>query len=126
MGVSQSEISLKSTVEPMEGVILMLVLAMTGMLGISVYNKLNPLREELKEAEGNIEVVMHKVADLTEKLVALAARYGFHEQKIHLQISADHRKAQESVFHQTMRAITMVSGFADNFPTLKADQHICG
>jgi LemA protein len=90
--------------------------------GISVYNKLNPLREELKEAEGNIEVVMHKVAGLTEKLVGLATRYGFHEQNIHLQISADRRKAQESIYQRTLQAITMISGFAANFPTLKADQ----
>ena len=89
---------------------------------ISVYNKLNPLREELKEAEGNIEVVMHKVAGLTEKLIALAARYGFHEQNIHLQISADRRKSQESVYQRTVQTITMISGFAANFPTLKADQ----
>lgn len=108
----------------MDGLVLFLTLA-AGIsavaMGISIYNKLNPLREELKEAEGNIEVVMHKVKDLTEKLVALATRYGFHEQNIHLQISADRRKAQESIFQRTMQAITMVSGFADSFPTLKAD-----
>ena len=42
------------------------------MHGVSVYNKLNPLREELKEAEGNIEVVMHKVTGLTENHVGVA------------------------------------------------------
>lgn len=110
--------------QSMDGLILFLVFAggiAAVVLGVSVYNKLNPLREELKEAEGNIEVVMHKVKDLTEKLVALATRYGFHEQNIHLQISADRRKAQESIYQRTMQAITMISGFADNFPTLKAD-----
>ena len=109
----------------MDGFLIFLLFASAvtaAVMGISVYNKLNPLREELKEAEGNIEVVMHKVKDLTEKLVALATRYGFHEQNIHLQISADRRKAQESIFQRTMQAITMISGFADNFPTLKADQ----
>ena len=61
-------------------------------------------------------------AGLTEKLFALATRYGFHEQNIHLQISRDRRKAQESIYQRTLQAITMISGFADNFPTLKADQ----
>ena len=109
----------------MDGLIIFLLFA--GLIvavvhGISVYNRLNPLREELKEAEGNIEVVMHKVKDLTEKLVSLASRYGFHEQNVHLQVSADRRKAQESIYQRTMQAITMISGFADSFPTLKADQ----
>ena len=109
----------------MDGLIIFFLVAaaiVAVVQGISIYNKLNPLREGLKEAEGNIEVVMHKVAGLTEKLVALATRYGFHEQNIHLQISHDRRKAQESIFQRTMQAITMISGFADNFPTLKADQ----
>lgn len=116
----------------MNGFIIFLFFAMAvaaAVHWISVYNKLNPLREELKEAEGNIEVVMHKVAGLTEKLIALASRYGFHEQNIHLQISANRRKAQESIYQRTMQAITLISGFADNFPTLKADQtylHLMG
>lgn len=90
--------------------------------GIAVYNVLNPLREELREAEGNIEVCMHKEADLTQKLAELAARYGFHEQNIFLQISRDRCKAEQTMFQQTLQAITLISGFADSFPSLKADQ----
>lgn len=109
----------------MDGLALLVFVALliaAAVHGISVYNKLNPLREELREGEGNIEVCMHKVANLTEKLVELAARYGFHEQNIHLQISQDRRKAQESIYQRTLQAITLISGFADNFPSLKADQ----
>ncbi len=109
----------------MDGFLLFLIFVVVVVAvvhGISTYNRLNPLREELREAEGNIEVCMHKVTNLTRNLVELATRYGFHEQNIFLQISHDRRKAQESIYQRTMQAITLISGFADNFPRLKADQ----
>lgn len=109
----------------MDGFLIFLIAAVVvaGVFtGIKSYNRLNPLREELHEGEENIEVCMHKVSDLAQKLAEIASSYGFHEKHILLQISHDRRKAQESVYQQSLQAITLITGYADTFPNLKADQ----
>ena len=59
--------------ENMDGFIvffLLAVLVAVVVQGISVYNKLNPLREGLREAEGNIEVC----SPCQNKVLALCGR----------------------------------------------------
>lgn len=88
---------------------------------ISVYNLLNPLREELREAEGNIEIVMHKVMELTDKLVDIAKQYGFHEKNIFMDIAKLQKNQRQAYFKQSISTMVSVADYAQTFPLLKAD-----
>jgi LemA protein len=104
--------------------IFVLVVALI-VVGVIVYNDLNPLWHKLDEAKANIEVVMHKRTQLTNRLVEVAGRYVGHEQMIHLQISADRARAGQAAnagMGPTGQAMTFFTGLAASFPDLKADQ----
>ncbi len=84
---------------------------------IVIYNKVNPLKHRLNEAEANIEVMMQKRMNLAEALLDVAERYAGHEKLIHLRMSRDRRDYQ-----RTKQAILFVTQLVTTYPALKADQ----
>jgi LemA protein len=106
----------------MEILFVLVVLAGITAGGIIIYNDVNPLWHRLDEARANIEVVMHKRTQLTQRLVEIASRYVGHEQLVHLQISSDRTRVGRLPFVQPGQAMIFFAGLAANFPDLKADQ----
>jgi LemA protein len=99
---------------------LLLAVAVVG-LGIKVYNDLSPLWHRIEEAAANIEVVLNKRIQLTNRLSEIAGRYVGHERLIHLQISADRARAGRAL-RQGGQGINFFTGLASSFPELRADQ----
>jgi LemA protein len=109
----------------MELFVLLILIVGAAAFGIPIYNSINPLWHRLDEARANIEVVMHKRTQLTNRLVEVAARYVGHEKLIHLQISSDRTRAGQVAtagMGQSGQVMTFFAGLAANFPELKADQ----
>lgn len=92
--------------------------------GARIYNTINPLKHSADEAEANIEVVMHKRVNLSQRLVAIAERYAGHEKLIHIHIadSFSAGRPAQSPFAQSKNAVAVVAGLAMQYPALKADQ----
>jgi LemA protein len=112
----------------MEVVLLIVMLLGLVAFGVIIYNDVNPLWHSLEEARANIEVVMNKRAQLTQRLVDIASRYMSHEQKVFLQISGDRTRIGRTQIpigrsgQTPAQAVNFFAGLAASFPDLKADQ----
>ena len=95
------------------------------IMGVNIYNEVNPLKHKTDEAAANIEVTMNKRLQLTNRLVEVAQRYANHEQTIQLRVSGDRSGIgwnRPSSFGQSVQTINLVTALAAGFPDLKADQ----
>lgn len=106
----------------MELLLLLVMLAAVTAGGVIIYNDVNPLWHRLDEARANIEVVMHKRTQLTQRLVEIASRYVGHEQLVHLQISNDRSRVGRGAPGSAAQTMIFFAGLAASFPDLKADQ----
>lgn len=109
-----------------------LVTALLGLWLIFIYNQLVRLRENVKNGWSQIDVQLKRRHDLIPNLVEVAKGYMAHEKETlervikarQQAINADglkNRQEAENLLSGTLRSLFAV---AENYPTLKADQHM--
>jgi LemA protein len=114
-------------------VVFLAVLAILAVYGIGIYNGLVKLRENVKQAWANIDVLLVQRHDELPKLVETCKRYMQYEQETLERVM----KARASVFQaagkgdvaavgaaeSTLRAgLGQLFAVAENYPQLKADE----
>lgn len=117
----------------MELVIILAIVAVAAGYGIGIYNGLVKLRESVKQAWSNIDVLLVQRHDELPKLVETCRRYMQYEQETLERVM----KARASVFQaagrgdvaavgaaeNTLRAgLGQLFALAENYPVLKADE----
>ncbi len=113
-------------------IILVVILALLIFFPVIIYNQLISLRQRVKNAWSQIDVQLKRRHDLIPNLVEVAKGYMTHEKETlekvikarNLALSASTVKGKgeaENFLTQTLRSLFAV---AENYPNLKADQHM--
>ena len=100
------------------------ILAALGVMAFLGYNKLRSLSEFIREAWSNIGVVSRKQASLTNQLIDVVKGYQNSENLVMLKVSEDMSNAANiaQMHHKSGMLLSNVSGLAEKFPELKANQ----
>lgn len=102
------------------GVFIMVVVGIIAFFG---YNSLRALLENVKEAFSNIGVTSRKQISLTNQLIETVKGYADNEKFVHLKISNDMSVANlAQTSQESGMVVSAVSGLAQRFPDLKANQ----
>lgn len=99
------------------------VIVIVGIIAFFGYNNLRALLENVKEAFSNIGVTSRKQVSLTNQLIETVKGYADNEKFVHLKVSSDMTASILSeTSQQSGRVVTAVSGLAQRFPDLKANE----
>lgn len=89
------------------------------------YNALQKQAQQIKEGASNVQVMLKKRFELSNRLLDIATGYADHEKLIVLKVSQDRNDvlSQRTTqnFQQSNEAIRYVTQLAENYPQLKAD-----
>lgn len=100
---------------------LLVVVAVVAFFG---YNKLRHLSESVKEAWSNVTVVQRKQISLINQLLDVVKGYQESEKLVMLKVSDDvaNTAAVAQMYQQSGTVLSTVSGMAQKFPELKANE----
>ena len=90
-------------------IVFILLIAATGWF-IGTYNSLQSKKQDIVEHASNIQIVLQKRMDLSQRIIDIAKSYGDHEKLTHLQVSQN-----------TTGDAKSLAALAQAFPELKAN-----
>lgn len=110
-------------------IIVIIILALIGFWGISIYNQLISSREFVRNSMGNIAAQVESRWDAVSSLIGATKKYSSHEAETLTNITAMRSKVDrtsepsvvekdDSLFQQAMSQLNVV---VENYPDLKAD-----
>jgi LemA protein len=104
-------------------IVLILAIAI-GVVAFLGYNQLRHLSEAVKEAWSNVTVVQRKQTSLINQLLDVVKGYQESEKLVMLKISDDvsNTSAVAQMYQQSGTVLTSVTGMAQKFPELKANE----
>lgn len=111
-------------------ILIIIIIVLTVLWAISVYNKLISQREFVRNSMGNIAAQIESRWDAVQSLIDAAKKYSSHESETLTGITAMRAKVDrtsdpttvekdDNLFKQAMNQINVV---AENYPDLKADR----
>ena len=115
-------------------IVLVVLLAVAGMYLAGVYNGLVSLRESVKQAWANIDVLLKQRHDELPKLIETCKRYMQYEQDTLQKVMAARAAVSQAGARNDVAALgaaekdlrgnlTQLMAVAENYPQLKADQN---
>ncbi len=110
-------------------IIVLVIVALMGFWGISIYNQLISSREFVRNSMGNIAAQVESRWDAVSSLIGATKKYSSHEAETLTNITAMRSKVDrtsqpsavekdDSLFEQAMKQLNVV---VENYPELKAD-----
>ncbi len=114
-------------------IIALIVVVLIGLYGISIYNKLVKLKNQVPEAWSGIDVQLKRRYDLIPNLVSTVKGYAQHEKETLEQVISLRNSAlsvpegkvedQAQAENALSSALKSVFALAENYPDLKANQN---
>ncbi len=106
------------------------ILSVAIIVGISINNQIIALKNQEKQAFGNIEIYLKKRFDLIPYLVATLNNYIVDEKEIFLKVTALRTNAKNATYskekiktsNQLTQVVSDLNLQVENYPNLKADQ----